>query len=194
MSLNFEFDKTTKKINQMIKKNFGKKCNCFFCYDTNSKTHRLTFVEAFSDGKPTQIIEQHMNHIFFNNLMGASIDEKASIEQIKTFCIQNLNYFIDRKDFLLKLIDIFTKEYNMPEVGAINEAFHWQDCIFTAYKTKQNEIFLYLYEDSLEKLSENSCLYKMTQGLDINTNTNGFRYKILSLDLETLPLTIELYL
>lgn len=193
MSLNFEFDEKTKKINRIIKKSFGKKCNCFFCYDTNSKSYRFTFVEIFSDGKPTQVIDQHLNHVFFNNLIGTSIKENTTIEQIKTFCLQNLNYFIDRKDFLLNLIDIFIKEFGMPEIGAINEVHYWQDCILTVYKTKQNKIFLYLYENSLEQIPETNCLYKMTQGLKTNINDNHVKYKILDLDLETLSTTIEMY-
>ena len=37
----FDYDKKTKKVNQIIKKLFGASCNCFFAYDLEKYEKQL---------------------------------------------------------------------------------------------------------------------------------------------------------
>ena len=82
----------------------------------------------------------------------------------------------------------------MTETGAVSDANIWQSCILAAWKSKnKNKINLLLCHKTLENLSKKHVLYKMTRGLDIETNPHGVQYKTLELDLDTLETTILLY-
>ncbi len=195
MSLIFDYDQKTKKVNRMIRKFFGVGCNCFFCYDTIADRYRLSFVETMDNKKhtPTQLINDSLNHLFFNNLNGPTINPVSSFEEIQSFCAANLNMFKDRRNFLLTLCNIFTNSFNMTETAAVSTANEWQQCIMTVWESKKNHVILYLDPIVLDRLHKDHRLYKMTKGLDINENPKGVKYKILELDLEALETTILLY-
>ena len=196
MSFIFDYDQKTKKVNRMIRKFFGVECNCFFCYDTIADHYRLSFVETMNDKKhtPTQLINDSLNHLFFNNLNGPTINPVSSFEEIQSFCGTRLNMFKDRRNFLLELCNLFTSKFNMTETGAVSEANTWQECIYAAWKSEnKNQINLYLSHARLENLSKKHVLYKMTRGLDIKKNPHGVQYKILELDMDALEATILMY-
>jgi len=192
MTTDFNYNKTTRKINRMIRKNFGTSCNCFFGYDKQWKVYRLSFFYMV-DNKPTQIVESTLNHIFFNSLNGQSMKDDTAEEKIETFCNQSLNFFKDRKNFLLYLANMFVNKFNMSETGAINETYKWQDCILTVFSQNKNNYTLFLDVGRLGALSIINPLAKMTEGLEIKTNQLNCKYKVLELDMSALENLIMLY-
>ena len=195
MTIDYEYDKKTKTINRFIKKTFGSSCNCAFGFDTVYKCYRILFVEQLSSQKGkkyTQITNSELNHIFFNGLTGATIKDEATIEQIKTYCVQHLNYFHDRKDFLFQLADIFIKKFHMAETAAINAVNEWQDCILTAYESAKGQYTLLLDARSLDRLGENNPLRKMLEGVEL-LERGDCKYKEIKLEMETLENLLLLY-
>lgn len=195
MSLIFDYDKRTKKINRILRKYCGVGCNCFFCYDTVADSYRLCFVETIDDKKhtPTQLINDSLNHLFFNNLNGTSVKESASDKDIESYCVMSLNFFQDRKNFLLRLCNIFATSFHMTETAAVSSANEWQQCIMMVVESKKNHVTLYLDPVVIDRLHHDHKLYKMTKGLDVNESPKGVKYKTLELDLESLENTILLY-
>lgn len=195
MILNFEYDKKTKTINRFIKKTFGASCNCALGYDMTFKCYRILFTLQLSKqkkNKQTQITISELNHIFFNGLNGARINDEATIEQIKTYCVQHLNYFPDRRDFLLQLTDIFITKFSMAETAAINAVNEWQDCILTAYESAKDQYTLLLDARSLDGLGENNPLRKLLEGVEL-LEKGDCKYKEIKLDMETLENLLLLY-
>ena len=194
MSFVFDYDKKTKQINRMIRKYFGVDCNCFFCFDTLADGYRLSFVETTSDKKhaPTQLINDSLNHLFLNNLNGIRINAVATNEEILSLCASHLNYYKDRRNFLLNLCNLFCTKFNMTETGAVSDANIWQSCILSMWQTK-NKVTLLLSPQDLENISKRNVLYKMAKGLDVHKNSNGVEYKMLELDMDTLEATILMY-
>lgn len=194
----FDYNKKTKQINQMIKKLFGASCNCFFAYDLENKIYRLTFCNTYKVDKkviPSQSVISELNHMFFDNLNGTIIKDDADVENIKIYCIQQLNGFDTRKLLLLSLFDMFIKEFNMPYGGALSEVSNWQRYLLTTIRKSKNEITLCLdYDNLMDDINmKNNPLQKMASGVEIHKNKSGFKYVELDLDLSTLPTTIRLY-
>ena len=175
----------------MIRKNFGATCNCWFGYDVQWKVYRLSFVYMI-DNKPTQIVDSTLNHIFFNGLNGQTMKDDTTENQIKLFCNQSLNFFKDRKKFLLDLTDMFINKFNMPETGAINETYKWQDCILAIFSPNKNNYTLFLDVGRLDGLPTTNPLGKMTEGLEIKTNKRC-KYKVLELDMSAFENLIMFY-
>ena len=195
MMLNFEYDKKTKTINRFIKKTFGASCNCVFGYDMIFKCYRILFTSQLSKSKKykqTLIMSSELNHIFFNGLNGATIKDEATIEQIKTYCVQHLNYFPDRRDFLLQLADIFITKFSMAETATINSVNEWQNCILTVYESAKDQYTLLLDARSLDRLAENNPLRKMLEGVEL-LEKGDCKYKTLEIDINYLENMLLLY-
>ena len=187
-----EFHNEMEKINREIRKDFGTSCNCFLSWDYSMNNYRFTFTELDENKKPTEIINEKMNLIFFNSLLGPVINKEATEQQLKSFYICNLNYFKDRKRFLFSLVDMFIKDFNKEEYDAINEANKWQRCLLCAAYDSKSDVKLCLDVGLLSILPEEHPLARMSKPLD-TLQERACRYKILDLNMKTLTNTLLLY-
>ena len=119
--------------------------------------------------------------MFFNNLNGTSVKESASDKDIESYCVMSLNFFQDRKNFLLRLCNIFATSFHMTETAAVSSANEWQQCIMMVVESKKNHVTLYLDPVVIDRLHHDHKLYKMTKGLDVNESPKGVKYKTLEL-------------